>query len=107
MKKDSFIHAQKFDACQRNSNILHQPVEPLHPIVSPWPFIKWVMDIVAKILVAPGGKVYMLVITDYFSKWIEVEAYVQVRDKEVVSFINRNMLTRFGILAEIICDPNS
>ncbi|KAD4981704.1 hypothetical protein E3N88_18375 [Mikania micrantha] len=45
--------------------------------------------------------------TDYFSKWIEAEAFVQVREKEVISFIKRNILTRFGIPAEITCDNGS
>ena len=49
------------------------------------------MDIVVKLLVASRGKVFILVMTDYFSKSIEVEAYVKVRDKEVVSFIKRNI----------------
>ncbi|KAK9073810.1 hypothetical protein SSX86_006404 [Deinandra increscens subsp. villosa] len=107
MKKDAMDFSQKCDACQRHSNILHQPAEPLHPIVSPWPFMKWGMDIVGKLPKAPGGKVFMLAMTDYFSKWIEAEAYVQVREKEVISFIKRNILTRFGIPAEIICDNGS
>ena len=107
MKRDSFLHAQKCDACQRYSNILHQPAEPLHPIISPWPFMIWGMDIVGKLPIAPGGKVFMLVMTDYFLKWTEAEAFVQVRDKEVVSFIKRNILTWFEIPAEIICDNRS
>ena len=45
--------------------------------------------------------------TDYFSKWIEAESFVQVKEKEVISFIKRNILTRFGIPAEIICDNGS
>lgn len=107
MRKDAMDYAQKCDACQRHGNIPHQPAEPMHPIISPWPFMKWGMDIVGKLPKAPGGKVFMLVMTDYFSKWIEAEAFVQVREKEVVSFIKRNILTRFGIPAEIICDNGS
>ena len=76
MKKDSFLHEKKCDACQRHSIILHQPAEPLHSIISPLPFMKWGMDIVGKLPVAHGGKVFMLVMTNYFSKWIEVKAYV-------------------------------
>jgi hypothetical protein len=49
----------------------------------------------------------MLAMTDYFSKWIEAEAFVRVREKEVISFIKRNILTRFGIPAEIVCDNGS
>ncbi|KAD3067148.1 hypothetical protein E3N88_35028 [Mikania micrantha] len=104
MRKDAMSYSQKCDACQRHSNILHQPAKPLHPIVSSWPFMKWGMDIVRKLPKAPGGKVFILAMTDYFSKWIEAEAFVQVREKEVISFIKRNILTRFGIPAEITCD---
>ncbi|KAK9070324.1 hypothetical protein SSX86_010725 [Deinandra increscens subsp. villosa] len=107
MKKDAMAFVQKCDACQRHGNILHQPAEPLHSISSPWPFMKWGMDIVGKLPVAPGGKVFMLAMTDYFSKWIEAEAFVQVREKEVISFIKRNILTRFGIPSEIVCDNGS
>lgn len=59
---------------------------------------------VGKLPKASGGKVLMLVMLDYLSKWIEAEAFVQIRDKEVVSFIKHNIQTRFGIPAEIICD---
>ncbi|KAD5960652.1 hypothetical protein E3N88_12124 [Mikania micrantha] len=52
-------------------------------------------------------KVFMLAMTDYFSEWIETEAFVHVREKEVISFIERNILTRFGIPAEITCDNGS
>ena len=107
MKKDAMEFARKCDSCQRHGNVPHQPAEPMYPILSPWPFMKWGMDIVGKLPKAPGGKVFMLVMTDYFSKWIEAEAFAQVRDKEVVSFIKRNILTRFGIPAEIICDNGS
>ncbi|KAD4385344.1 hypothetical protein E3N88_25512 [Mikania micrantha] len=86
MKKDAMSYSQRCDACQRHSNILHQPAEPLYPIVSSWPFMKWGMDIVRKLPKAPGGK---------------------VREKEVISFIKRNILTRFGIPAEITCDNGS
>ncbi|KAI3821347.1 hypothetical protein L1987_08913 [Smallanthus sonchifolius] len=107
MRKDAVDYSQNCDACQRHRNILHQPVEPLYPIISPWPFMKWGMDIVGKLPKAPGGKVFMLAMTDYFSKWIEAEAFVQVREKEVISFIKRNILTRFGILENIVCDNGS
>ena len=49
----------------------------------------------------------MLVMTNYFSKWIEAEAFVQIRDKDVVSLIKRNIMTMFNIHAEIICDNGS
>ncbi|XP_074315701.1 uncharacterized protein LOC141651909 [Silene latifolia] len=56
---------------------------------------------------APGNRVYMLVMTDYFSKWIEAEAMTEVREQQVISFIKRNIISRFGIPSEIICDNGS
>ena len=107
MKRDAVEYARKCDPCQRHSNILHQPAELLHPIPSSWPFMRWGMDIVGKLPKAPGGKVFMLAMTDYFSKWIEAEAFAQVREKKVISFIMRNIITRFGIPSEIVCDNGS
>ncbi|KAJ0951779.1 putative nucleotidyltransferase, Ribonuclease H [Helianthus annuus] len=68
MKRDAVEYAKKCDPCQRHSNILHQPAEFLHLISSSWPFMRWGMDIVGKLPKAPGGKVFMLAMTDYFSK---------------------------------------
>ncbi|KAJ0548844.1 putative nucleotidyltransferase, Ribonuclease H [Helianthus annuus] len=107
MKRDAVEYAKKCDPCQRHSNILHQPAEFLHSISSSWPFMRWGMDMVGKLPKAPGGRVFMLAMTDYFSKWIEAEAFAQVREKEVISFIKRNIITRFGIPSEIICDNDS
>ncbi|XP_074298916.1 uncharacterized protein LOC141629893 [Silene latifolia] len=45
--------------------------------------------------------------TNYFSKWIEAEAFTEVKDKQVISFIKRNIIYMFGILSEIICDNGS
>ena len=77
----------KCDACERHSNRLHQATEPLHPIISTWLFMKSGMDIVGRLSKAPVGKVFMLVMINYFSKRIHAEAFVPVQDKEVVSFI--------------------
>ena len=45
---------------------------------------------------------YMLTVTDYFTKWVEAEAYHQVRDREVKHFIYR-----FGVPKEIVTDNGS
>ncbi|KAJ9542425.1 hypothetical protein OSB04_028931 [Centaurea solstitialis] len=87
--------------------MVHRPSEPLHSVLVPWPFMRRGMDIVGKLPPAPGQKVYLLVLTDYFSKWIEAGAFSQVRDKEVISFIQKNIIYRFGVPAEIMCDNSS
>ena len=69
--------------------------------------MKWGIDIVGKLSTAPSQCVYMLVVTDYFTKWVEVEAYHQVRDREVKNFIWKNVICHFGVLKEIVTDNGS
>ncbi|XP_074299312.1 uncharacterized protein LOC141630380 [Silene latifolia] len=82
MRKDAMKYVKKCDACQRHAPVSHQPAEPLHPVISPWPFMKWGMDIVGPLPKAPGNKVYMLAMTDYFSKLIEAESFSQVTEAQ-------------------------
>ncbi|XP_074300761.1 uncharacterized protein LOC141632077 [Silene latifolia] len=59
------------------------------------------MDIVGKLPQAPGQKVFMLAMTDYFSKWIEADSYT-VRGKKDKGFLCRmeyqssNLYTRLS-----------
>ena len=62
------------------------------------------VDIIGKLPPATGQRVYFLAMTDYFSKWIEAEAYREIKDKDVISFIKRNIICRFSIPSEIVCD---
>ena len=41
---------------------------------------------------------------DYFSKWVEVEAYASIKDKDVTKFVWKNNICRFGIPQAIIAD---
>ena len=107
MRADSEDYVKQCDPCQRFSQTSHLPAERLHSSVSPWPFMKWGMDIVGKLPTAPGQKVFMLAVTDYFTKWVEAEAYKQVRDREVKSFIWKNVICRYGVPSEIVTDNGS
>ncbi|XP_074300500.1 uncharacterized protein LOC141631777 [Silene latifolia] len=70
MRKDAIYYVKKCKECQRHAPVSHQPVEHMYPIISPWPFMKWRMDIVGPLRRASGNMAYMLAMTDYFSKWI-------------------------------------
>lgn len=60
------------DAYQFNENFIHQPLEPLHPTISSWPFKARGLDIVRPITPkASNGHMYIIAATDYFPKWAE------------------------------------
>lgn len=50
-----------------------------------------------------SGK-FLLVLTDYFTRWIEGGAFAKARENKVIDFILRNVICRFGIPKEIVCD---
>ena len=62
------------------------------------------MDIVGPLLAAAAQKKFLLVAMDYFSKWVEAEAYASIKDKDVTKFVWNNIICRFGIPQTIIVD---
>ncbi|RVX22133.1 Gag-Pol polyprotein [Vitis vinifera] len=53
---------------------------------------------------AVAQKKFLLVATDYFSKWVEAEAYASIKDKDVTKFVWKNIICHFGIPQTIIAD---
>ena len=83
MKSDAADYVHKCDRCQRLAPILRSSAQDLMSISSPWPFDQWGIDIVGPLPIAPTQKKLLLVAIDYFSKWIEAEAFASIKDKEV------------------------
>ena len=89
------------------SPILKSQVQDLVSISSPWPFSQWGIDIVGPLPTAPVQKKLLLVTTDYFSKWIEADAFSSIKDRDVTRFIWKNIVCRFGIPRSIVSDNGS
>lgn len=52
----------------------------------------------------PGGKVYLIVAVDYFSRWVKAEAVVKIDDATVQKFLWKNICCQYGILWILISD---
>ncbi|XP_050242117.1 uncharacterized protein LOC126691079 [Quercus robur] len=103
-KKEAQEYVKKCDQCQRFAPNIHQPGRVLNPLSSPWPFAQWGLDIVGHFLKAVGNKRYLLVSTDYFTKWIEAEPLAIIRDVDAKKFVWKNIVTRFRIPNTLISD---
>ncbi|KAL4190758.1 hypothetical protein AMTRI_Chr07g77330 [Amborella trichopoda] len=91
--------------CQIHSSLIHQPSEPLHTIVTSWSFPQWGMDIVGPIdPPSVVGHAFILVATDYFSKWVEAVPLKQVPGTAVVNFVRHHIIYRFEVPDRIISD---
>ena len=55
-------------------------------------------------LKAAGNKRYLLVGTNYFTKWVEAEPLTNIRDVEAKKFVWKNIITQFGIPHTLISD---
>ena len=69
---------------------------------NPWPFAQWGLDIVGHFPKAIRNKMYLLVGTDYFTKWVEVEPWANIKDVDAKRFVWKNIVTRFGIRHTLI-----
>ena len=80
---------------------------PLQPQVVVTPFDKWDIDFVGPIELSSHGKSYILVYTDYATKWVETQAMTHARDQKVVDFLYECIFTRFGVPIEIFIDQGA
>ena len=107
MQKEAIEYTKKCDPCQRYAPNTHQPGGFLNPLSSPWPFARWNLDIVGpfpKVAGNNGNKKYLLVGTDYFTKWVEAEPLTNIRDVDAKKFLWKSIVTRFGIPHTLISD---
>ena len=53
---------------------------------------------------AIGQHKFLFVEVDYFTKWVEAEAIASITEREVLRFIWKNIITRFGVPRAMIFD---
>ena len=51
-----------------------------------------------------GNKKYLLVGTDYFTKWVEAKPLANIKDVDAKRFVWKNIVTRFGVPHVLISD---
>ena len=102
MVQDSMEFAKRCKACQYLANFIHQPPKPLHLTIASWPFDACGLDAIGPLPKSPGGHLYILAATNYFSKWVKVVPLKEVKKKIVVNFILTHLIYQYGIPCYII-----
>lgn len=78
---------------------------PLKPMQTEEPFQMWGVHFIGEIVnKSSGGHKWILVATDYFTKWVEAIPTRQATSKVVTKFLLENILTRFGVPHKIVVD---
>ena len=84
--------------------MIRQPSEELTPITASWPFAQWGLDIVGPFPTVVRQLKFLVVGIDYFTKWVEVEALATITEKNIRSFVWRNIIYSYGILRVLVFD---
>jgi ribonuclease HI len=93
------------DKCQRFTGKQQLKSLPLRPIVVNGPFQQWGLDFIGEINPASSGQhKWILVATDYFTKWIEAVPTRNATHQVVIKFLYENILSRFGCPKRLVAD---
>eukprot|EP00253_Pinus_taeda_P029712 PITA_29712 len=76
---------------------------PLKHISIKKPFPQWGLDFIGEIHPSSSGQhKWILIATDYFTKWIEAIPCRQANDSTIIQFLESNILSRFDCPEKII-----
>ncbi|WJZ82934.1 hypothetical protein VitviT2T_002655 [Vitis vinifera] len=105
MKTDCCQFVQRCPECQIHGDLIHVPPSELHALTSPWSFSVWGIDIIRKISPkSSNGHEFILVVIDYFTKWVEAASYARLTSSGVTSFIRSHIICRYRVPHELISD---
>jgi hypothetical protein len=80
----------------------------MNSIIKPWPFRGWGIDLIGQIYPSSSkNHKFILVATDYFTKWVEAIPLKTVTSKEMIEFVKEHIVYRFGTPQTIMTDQGS
>nr|ABB47454.1 retrotransposon protein, putative, unclassified [Oryza sativa Japonica Group] len=108
MLEDCFRYYKGCQDCQKFGAIQRAPASAMNHIIKPWSFRGWGMDMIGQINppLSKGHK-FILVATDYFTKWVEGIPLKKVDSGDAIRFVKEHIIYRFGIPQTITTDQGS
>jgi hypothetical protein len=105
MVDDCIKYQKGCEACQRFKNIQLAHAGVMNSIVKPWPFRGWGLDFIGEIHPRSSKSLrFILVATDYFTKWTEAVLLRNMTHQEVISFVQEHIIYRFGVPQRLTTD---
>eukprot|EP00253_Pinus_taeda_P033395 PITA_33395 len=102
--KDAKKYVKACNSCQRMGQPNHRDEMPLNPQVILEPFERWALDFIGPINPPSNKRVYILVCTDYMTKWVEAKALIRANEEVVLNFLFEEIFVRFGVPRELVTD---
>jgi hypothetical protein len=105
--KDCIEVVKKFPPCQIFQKKARTHPAPLHPIVIIDPFSKWGIDFMQCKPTSVGGHGYIIIVIDYFTKWVEAMPTFLNDGRTATLFVFNHIIARFGVPQAIVTDHGS
>lgn len=106
--EDCFKYYKVCQDCQKYENVQRAPASAMNPIIKPWPFRGWGIDLIGQVYPPSSkGHKFILVATDYFTKWVEAIPLKAVTSAAVVDFVRDHIVYHFGIPQTITTDQGT
>lgn len=105
MGNDIKRHVQSCDTCQKRQKPIR--TERLHPIKVGRPFDRIGMDIVGPLPLTKRNNQYIVVATEYLTKWPEARALPNAKAASVASFFYEDIICRHGCPKELLTDQGT
>ena len=105
MGDDIKAYIKSCDTCQRRQRPMK--TEPLHSLKVGQPFDRLGMDIVGPLPLTKNGNQYIVVATEYLTKWPEARALPDAKATSVVSFFYEDIICRHGCPRELLMDQGT
>jgi hypothetical protein len=102
---DVYEFVKTCDKCQRFEGKQQLKSLPLKPIVVTGPFQQWGLDFIGEMHPPSSGQHrWILVATDYFTKWIEAIPTRNANHTVITNFLQEDIFSRFGCPKRIVTD---
>ena len=106
-KEDVRLHIARCDVCKKTTQPAKVPRAPLQQYRAGYPLDRIGIDIMGPLKTTKSGNKYILVIGDYFTRWMEAYSLPNQKAEEVASKLVFEFCCRYGLAYEIHSDQGS
>ena len=89
---------------QMSASKIRAPATSLQTIEPTWLLVKWGNDIIGKLPPSQGIFEYVVVVVEYFIKWIEAKPVTNMSSFTMKKFLWQNIICHFGVPRHITVD---
>ena len=97
LQRDVRHYVAGCEKCQKSKGPLKKPRAPMQIVGASRPMERIATDILGELPITDKGNRYILVVSDYYTKWTEAFSMPNMEARTVADIIVREVVSRFGV----------